>query len=168
MKSHICVAAVCAIAFGIFAVEDAEAVYPFQKKCRTSPDSHKLFYELILDINDNPLARRFWTKSRLRKQKILQPDANRWARHHLAITIVYKKGGATFTEHYTKDASGNEVTWGRTISGGLTGGGDPGGAGGGTSSSEEVRPISMKVVGRATRKGKHYNKTCEKAADELG
>lgn len=168
MKSHIYVAAVCAIAFGIFAVEDAEAVYPFQKKCRTSTDSHKLFYELILDINDNPLVRRFWTKSRLRKNKRFQPDANRWAKHHLDITIVYKRGGQTITEHDTKEQNGNAITWSRTISGGFTGSGNPTGGGGGTSSPEEVRPISMKVVGTATRDGRDYHKTCEKAADELG
>lgn len=125
-------------------------MWPLQKKCKTSRDRNNIYYELILDINDNPLVRRFWCKSRLRKHKSWAPDANRWAAHHLEITIKYSKGGTEVTENYDKYEEGNEVEWGKTISGGMSGPGGP----------EEIRPLSMTVVGQATRDGKDYNLKC--------
>jgi len=128
-------------------------MWPWQKKCKTTRDGKDIFYELILDINDNPFIRRFWVKSRLRKHKKWRRDANRWAEHNLDITITYSVGGTEKTDHFTHHEGGQEVTWGKNISGGMTGA---------DAAPEEVRPLNMKVVGAATREGKTYNLTCKK------
>ena len=126
-------------------------VWPFQKKCKTKRDDRKRTYELILDINDNPFVRRFWVKSRIRQHKKWRRDRSLIADHDLDITIKYRVGGQEIEESFRKTAEGRrEVTWGKTISGGIGGG------------SEEVRPISIVVDGEATRRGKTFVNHCEK------
>lgn len=126
-------------------------VWPLQKKCKTPREDDK-FYELILDINDNPIIRRFWLKSRLRKQRAWRRDTSLPAEHSLVITIKFRVEGRVQEETFRHSQNGKEVTWSKNISGGIGGG------------AEEVRPISLAVAGRAFYQGKTWELACNKTS----